>query len=532
MSPQDITIPLDILTANKKENWTDEFIWPVNSLDLLTVRKDIEMILYSILQKEDDELLMSILRVTFVQLVIEHLSLLNAILVIKGFKNLGYKLDASYQSNKQGLLKGLIMTGIPHKPIFLPVLPQRKSIKRHIKSMINASKRIVSVDLKKKGYRNCSVLMNNGIAKEISEMSSGTFHWMDRYDFFSQITFSNSKNNNHNISELVEKVTEDILKYWDSKQVSVKQSTKDYIYSYHSEFFFRTSDFLNSSKNTNMLQSRNIWLGSSNNFFNRVIADIAKKKGGYISCHEHGEAKALYNTTFHEYGNLGLCDRYVTYTKICAELYEQGWTNALSITKKMPKIDVSPIGGGRFYYSLVRKNLHKGIKGNSRKLIYVSGGFNNDLNFLANRPHDMVYFEWQSWMLKAIKEMGYSVGVKYHPETLSIGRNILLGDSVEYLHGWFQDYLGRDDILIFDTTSSTALQIALCGTNPIVYINDSINEMHETVLNDLAGRVEIVEGYYDDRNRFRVKLSGLASALLHCDKNKDHEFVRKYLVEF
>jgi hypothetical protein len=90
----------------------------------------------------------------------------------------------------------------------------------------------------------------------------------------------------------------------------------------------------------------------------------------------------------------------------------------------------------------------------------------------------------------------------------------------------------RDDILIFDTTCSTALQIALCGTNPIVLINCVINEMHESVLKDLAGRVEIVNGFFDNKNRFRVNLDELVSALEQCDKDKDYEFVRKYIVEF
>jgi hypothetical protein len=532
MKPLAIKIPLDIITANKSKTWVDEFIWPVNSYDLLTVRKDIEMAFYSILRKEDDELLMSILRVTFNRLVVEHVSLINALLVINRFKSMGYGMDASHQRNKYGLFKGLIETEIPKKPIFLPELLQRRSIKSYIKSIINTSKREIFLGLKKKKYRNFSILMVGGIAEEISEILTGTFHWMDRYDIFSQITFSNRKNNSHNIAQLAEEMTQKILQYWSTRQIPVESSMKDYLYSYHSELFYRTSCFLNSSLKTNMLQNRNVWVGPGGGFIYRVIAEIVQKQNGYITCHDHAESKALYNTSIHGYAELGLCNRYVTYTKSCVELYEQGWTNAMSLTNKMPEIDVSPVGCGRFYYSLVKKNLHRNIKINSRKVIYVSGGFDNDLNFYANRPHDMVYFEWQIWMLKAVNEMGYSVGVKYHPETMFIKRNMSLGDNVEYLNGLFQDYLDRDDILIFDTTCSTALQIALCSANPIVFIYSPINEIYESVLKDLAGRVEIVWGFFDNKNRFRVDLDELVSALEQCDKDKDYEFVRKYSVEF
>jgi hypothetical protein len=56
--------------------------------------------------------------------------------------------------------------------------------------------------------------------------------------------------------------------------------------------------------------------------------------------------------------------------------------------------------------------------------------------------------------------------------------------------------------------------------------------MHESVLKDLVGRVEIVNGFFDNKNRFRVNLDELVSALEQCDKDKDYEFVRKYIVEF
>ncbi len=523
-------LPLDILTANKTDNWVNDFVWPVSSIDLLLVRKDIESILFSIFHEEDDELNMSLLRATFNRLVVEHLSLLNALLVIDGFKSLGYSMDASYQSNKFGLFKSLIDTGVPQEFIFLPELLQRRSLKRYIRSAIDISKRFIHLAGKKKGNRNWSALMDGGIAKDLAEISGSTFFWMDRYDFFSGATFSKSKHSIGQIAVLADKVTDKIWKYFGSKKISMMESMRDNLHSFHFESFFRTSCFLNSSKNKDTLKNRNIWFGAGGVYFNRVIGELARKQNGFIVCHDHGESKALYDTTIHGYAELGLCDRYVTYTKDCGELYEKGWSNAMSLRGKMPEIDVSPVGAGRLYQSL-RRNFKKDIRIKCRKIIYVSGGFDNDLNFYANRPHDMVYFEWQNWMLKAVNEMGYSVGVKYHPETLNIKRSILLGNTVEYLDGWFQDYLDRDDIFIFDTTCSTAFHIALCTSNPMVFIYCPTNEIHESVLKDLSGRVEIVRGFFDEHNRFRVSLDELASAIEHCDRHKNHDFVRKYIVE-
>ncbi|MBI5740396.1 MAG: hypothetical protein HZA16_06710 [Nitrospirae bacterium] len=528
MNKAAVTIPLDVLSANRATAWVDDFIWPVNSLELLAVRKDIEMILYSLLQKEEDELLLSVLRVAFNRLVVEHLSLTNAMLVIKGVKGLGYGMDASCQGGQFGLLKGLTERGVPERPIFLPDTLRRRSIKNCIRSVVKASKRSMSLNPGSKGY---PLLMTGGLAEEISGTCAGTFQPMDPYDLFSRVAFSNGNGNCRGISGLAEKATEEILSYWTSRRISAGRHMRDYVYGYHYQHFFRTSCFLNAAKNSHMLQGRDVWVGSGGVFFHRLIGELGKKRGSRVSFHDHAESKALYDTTNHGYSQLGLCDRFVTYTGSCAELYEKGWRSSVAaISEEMPQIDVSAIGCGRFFQDLVGKSEDEGIRIRSRKVMYVSGAFTNDLNFFANRPHDMVYFEWQNAMLKAVKEMGYSVGVKYHPETLFIKSSLMLGDSVEYLQGRFQDYLDRDDILLFDTTCSTALQIALCCSNPLVLIYCPVNEIHESVLEDLAGRAEIVRGFFDDRNRFRVDLDRLAAALENCDKAKSHDFARKYYV--
>jgi len=67
---------------------------------------------------------------------------------------------------------------------------------------------------------------------------------------------------------------------------------------------------------------------------------------------------------------------------------------------------------------------------------------------------------------------------------------------------------------------------------PIVFINNLLNEMSFEVLDDLGSRVEVVNGYYDERNRFRVDVNELLLSLEICDKNKTYDFVNKYIVQF
>lgn len=520
-----IKIPLDILTANDNDLWQSHFLWPVNSIDVIKLRKDIEAIFFKILNELEDITDRDILKIIFNLIVRENLSLINALLVLRGFEQTDYEVDVSHQADWYGIFKKILDGNYSTlQPLFMPS-EYKSNFSRTVKKLI------------KRRYKNLTGISRSDdillfavgdIEYEISEgISTRKFRHLDQTDITIRKRYSH-KNRSH--SKLTAHITDGVVSFIKGLEININDDFKNYLFNYHRHFIDWTCDFLFSVSKTGKFKEKEVWTGSGHNFFNRLLAVEVNKSGGEISCHEHGEPKAFYNSSVHGYGELGLCNRFVTYTAACVELYYKSLNNVPRLKDQMPDIDVSPVGAGIYYSNLIRESRKNDIRKKNRKILYVSGGFNNDAIFMAYRPHDMVYYEWQTWLFAILDELNYNVSVKYHPEALLKNRLLRVSSDIKVLEGLFQDHIQQDYILLFDNPCSTAFQIALASSLPIVFIDNKVSEMFPSVLEDLHSRSEIVEGFYDERNRFRVDPDDLSAAIEKSDKSKNYDFVNKYIL--
>lgn len=525
-----IRIPADVVTASRHPSWRENFRWPVSPLELPALRRRIEETLQSALAAEPDSRLRSVLIATYCRLVVEHLSLLHALLVVERFSQQATDLDASAQRPWNRIFGNLVSSREP-VPMQLPALaPPMGAIKRARRAAKSMRQRLAN--LRPYGRHVPRLLFKHApIAVEIAALRAIPVRQVDEAALFSRRSQGPSRAL-PGVSRLADEMTERIRTVFRDAGAPCPTEITGHLRVYHQEIFGRAYSFLCDAEVAVRRLRGEVWAGSGQNLLVRLAAEARRAQGERTVCFEHGESKALYDSSVNSYAELGCCDAFVTYTERCADLYRRQLAAIPNLHGESPDIDVSPVGIGELTSSFIPPTTSVRAPIGTRRVLYVAGGFNNDLIYYAWRPHDMIYAEWQAWLLDRVREMGYPVAAKFHPEGLLHGSAPFVIRDVELLAGLFEEHAQRDDVLLFDTTCSTALQTALCTPNPIVLVHYPASELHADVKKAICGRVELVEGFVDERNRIRVSADDLNSALDQCASNKDFDFVREYLVEF
>jgi len=324
-------------------------------------------------------------------------------------------------------------------------------------------------------------------------------------------------------------LTSTVISTYTNNGLNLSQLISDYMFELTYGYFRQTANYYLWNRDKRSIP-RYVWAGTGQNYYTRLLGRMIRDNKGIITCLEHGEPKAIYEDTNLGYGELGICNKYMTYTKSCAELYEDTWKNIPKLQKNMPEMMIPP-GGGEPSWRRVFKIYGKGkdISYKGKRVLYVAGAFRNDFASHDCRLADMVYLEWQHYLFNVLNELGYKATLKLHPEGILINRIFEPFEGISYLQGDFKDALERDSILIFDYTGSSALTIALCTNKPVVLVDNGFLELHPESRKYLSERCAIVDGYFDEKNRFRIEKNKLQEALDNSTKSKNFKFVHRYL---
>ncbi len=528
--------PIDIFTLLDYENWFDDFDWPENNNEIFKVRKIIEKNIFELYMNEKSELCKNLTSIFCNILIIEYLSLYRTLLIIERIKSSGKVPDAKKQRSLWMLSKGLLEGGRPRQSVFCPS-GFKKDYEQSIKIFLYSLSESFALAMESKSmeyinWKNSISLFSTCQLAAANKKTEKAFykyemHWKwFPYDIEKRVSVSDNL-----LIDCVQLLAKSIIEIFGDNGLTLSQFLKDYIFELTYNYYKQTAKFYIWNRGKENIP-KNLWMGTGSNYYNRLLAKLVRDKNGIVTCFEHGEPKSIYKDTFLGYGELGLCNRYMTYTKQSAELYKDSWADTIKLQNQMPKI-ITPYGCGKPYLQIVFKRYgkNKTISYKGKKVVYIANAFRNDLvSYYVLKPTDVVCLEWQRYLSKVLSESGYEIAFKMHPEGILVNRSFAAFEDMNYLDGKFEDILDRDNILIFDHTGSTALTIAVCTNKPIVLIDDGLLSLHVEARKHLATRCAIVDGYFDDKNRFRVEKDKLQEALVNASKSKNYDFSYRYLI--
>jgi hypothetical protein len=146
--------------------------------------------------------------------------------------------------------------------------------------------------------------------------------------------------------------------------------------------------------------------------------------------------------------------------------------------------------------------------------MYVAGGYLGERlgDFPSRKPPDVIYFEWQRWLLKALRSAGFRVVVKPHPKGVLREAELLQPLCDEIVQGNFDPNGHAVDCYLFDFAGAAFFD-ALASNRGIVLTDMGVRPLDPHSFDDLRLRCEVVRCTLTERNLFRVDTNSLVEAV-------------------
>lgn len=268
-----------------------------------------------------------------------------------------------------------------------------------------------------------------------------------------------------------------------------------------------------------------IWLGSGGNVYNRMIARAAQKCGATTVSFDHGSGSGWVDLPLVRLIDVDFCDRYLCFTEEQASGIERLRRDGLFVAgAPKPSIEVSP-------FPLFQKpNLTPKVDRGKPRAMYVPSLYENGRTFIPPLISEVAEVDFQFKLLKILRDLGYEVVVKPHPECkIGIPPKLLEATGAKIENRPFEQVCGQADLLLFDYLTTSAIRSAFFTDLPLVLFDHGRTPIQKQAESVLEQRAVIHRVDRDDTNRPIIELedlrAGIASAKL---KSHDTEFRDTY----
>lgn len=275
------------------------------------------------------------------------------------------------------------------------------------------------------------------------------------------------------------------------------------------------------------LLPRELWIGAASRPLIRLLAHAVRSQGGRVVGHDHATGHGHLRSEMKTLVDFWTCETFITFTETSRRTLVETARRDLILDGFLPAITTLEAQGS------AAPGPHKRPSRNEpfplgRHIMYVSGVYRLDCPVYMTRPLSLTLLDWQARLLGKLRQSGYQVTFKAHPDSLfpppGFFRKLA---HVELLR--FEQVAHRADLFVFDNPLSTAFGHALKLSKPVVLIDFGLADFTERGRELLARRCAIVAGQTDASNRWTVDWDELHEAIRQAYDRCDFEFVETYL---
>jgi len=253
--------------------------------------------------------------------------------------------------------------------------------------------------------------------------------------------------------------------------------------------------------------------GGTPKYIGRLFAWRYRQIGRTVMRFAHGGERAFYDDYPWSLAELPWCDRY-----FCHSNAEAG-----HIARRVAEQRVVAAGPEDIAFEGLGSRKHRALRAalarrrrppRSGTVMYVAGGYLGEVlgDFPTRKPPDALYFEWQAWLLKAIRGLGFKVVTKVHPKGVLNEAMLLRPFSDAIIDGFFDCESHDADCYVFDF-AGTAFFDALASDRGVVLIDMGTRPRDANSFDDLKQRCEVVVCEPGPGNRFRLDTDRLGAAI-------------------
>ena len=284
---------------------------------------------------------------------------------------------------------------------------------------------------------------------------------------------------------------------------------------------------LTASQIVEQLKVDNFMSASLCDSIQRALAIAVKSSGGRVISFTHGGAVGLFKFSVFSMPEFEFSDKFVTYTKKSAELWERVKHNSNFLrVNKTEIVSGDSVSYHKFLQKFCARPLPKKIK-----IVMLIG----IPHYPVRKPtgpgmHSLIYLDLELRLIEFLSNAGYEVLYKAHPDRLSEIEGIF-EKRATVISDDFKDTWHMADTFIFSSITTTAFSYALCTNRPICAImTQSISRKpFKDALAVLEKRCYLVDGRFDERNRIMFDTQTLLEALAKKPEQPNTEFVETYL---
>ena len=256
-----------------------------------------------------------------------------------------------------------------------------------------------------------------------------------------------------------------------------------------------------------------VLVGGTPKHIGRLFAWQYKQLGRKVWRFAHGGERAFYDDYPWGLAELPFCDRYFCHSRAEAAHIARRRAEGRMAAAGPDCIEFVGLGSRK------HQAIHKLSRRNSRSrrvgtVMYVAGGYLGEelADFPSRKPPDVLYFEWQVWLLQTLRSLGYRVETKIHPKGVFREASLLKRYSDDVVDGFFEANGHQVDCYVFDF-AGTAFFDALASNRGVVLIDMGVRPRDGNSFDDLRARCEIANCRLDSSNRFRIDTNVLAEAV-------------------
>ncbi len=253
--------------------------------------------------------------------------------------------------------------------------------------------------------------------------------------------------------------------------------------------------------------------GGTPKYIGRLIAWQYRKLGRSVTRFAHGGERAFYDDYPWSLAELPSCDRYICHGRGETTYIRNRLADGRTVRAGPEDIELLSYGSQK--HQALRTEAQRQVRqSRSGTVMYVAGGYLGERlgDFPSRKPPDVIYFEWQRWLLKTLQSAGFRVVVKPHPKGVLREAELLRPFCDELVDGDFSPNGHDADCYLFDFAGAAFFD-ALASNKGIVLTDMGVRPRDPHSFDDLQLRCEVVPCSLNERNLFRAETNSLLEAV-------------------
>lgn len=244
----------------------------------------------------------------------------------------------------------------------------------------------------------------------------------------------------------------------------------------------------------------------------RMLSRYYRERGSAVFRFAHGGERVFFEDYHWGISELPYCDRYYTHSRVEAQAIQHRLQSGRIVSLPSFCEDFTSEGSDKHQRLLAAGREVTGKQSNT--VLYVPSLYGGEQNITvpAFRAPDPLYHEWQTWLLKTVRSLGYRIAIKVHPKGESQWNRLLEPYADEIVGGHFDANAGNAFCYLFDFPG-TAFFDALASNRGVVFLHHGGRPIDRLVADDLAKRCHVVPCDEDEALRIRTSVDALAAGI-------------------